>query len=185
MDIWWNLEGLDKLLVEHRRFGRYLIHLEVGAEEKRAWHQPRPSKIARPIRIDVAPSSIATRKSSLIPIERVSRLTVGCSRCNASRNLRSAEKIGRVSSESATRGAIVISPRGRNQDERARRSINSDADSGTQPAFCGSRAMLTWRRTEIGWSRRSASFSSASISEMRSTDSMISNNATAGFALLD
>src|SRR5215207_9772462 len=90
--LWRNLDRRGKLPVERRRFGRRLVHLEVGAEEKWACHHgtsrsravevlrsgsvllsSSPSrllassaKIARPMRTEVEPSSIATRKSSLI-----------------------------------------------------------------------------------------------------------------------
>ena len=62
--------------------------------------------MARPTRTSVDPSSIATSKSSVMPID-------SSGRCSSLPRWRSRRKTGRTSSGSSTRGATVISPRTR------------------------------------------------------------------------
>src|SRR5205814_1569782 len=74
----------------------------------------RGPKIAVPTRTSVAPSSIATSKSPLIPIESCDNS--GAFSCR-SRSSRSAAKSGRTAS-AASGGGIIINPMMRNEESR-------------------------------------------------------------------
>src|SRR5439155_8108481 len=161
-----------------------------GADEADLLHEPsrhvprpRGPKSARPSLSRVAPSSTATAKSSVIPIDRWGSSTP---RRDAtwSRRARRAWKWGRDAWLSAVRGGIAMSPwRQRAGRDRTCKARPSTAP-GARPRFCGSPATFTWMRTI---SRRPARVASASSAAARGSESTVwtqSKVATAARTLL-
>src|SRR5262245_27162551 len=143
---------------------------------------PRAPKSARPSRSNVAPSSTATRKSSLIPIERWGSSTPSAL-CAASRTSRRSRKCGRESSGTPGAGGISMIPSnaraGRERSTRAR----SWTPSGGTPPFPASPAPFTWMRTGSRRPARSASAARTAPSAAESTVWTRSKIATAARTL--
>src|SRR5580692_9302361 len=92
---------------------------------------------AVPMRMRVAPSSMASGKSPLMPMERTRRFSFGYDATQRSRLVRKLRKQARVTSSGTPQGAIVINPRRSSWDRSGRRSSSSaaSAESGSRPAF--------------------------------------------------
>ena len=102
----------------------------------RAPRLARAPKTAEPTRTWVAPQAIAVSKSSLMPMERPARPWRPAS--SASRR--------KWGSGSSSTGGIVISPKtGRSRPRQV--ASRASSPSGSTPAFCGSRPVLTWTKS--------------------------------------
>src|SRR5262249_39647513 len=137
----------------------------------------RGPKIAVPTRTMVAPSSIATSKSPLMPMEQ-------CSRPEASRSSRRRLNHFRDASALSAAGGMHIRPRASRFRQPVMASSSGFSASGGTPPFCGSSPTFTCTRTltrrPCAWARRSSSLASSS----RSTEWIQSKSWTASFALL-
>ena len=105
-------------------------------------HSPSPSKSVVPIRTSVAPSSTATSKSPLMPIDRSGNFQPVCAR-RLSRRRRSSAKAGRASSGLSEYAAIVISPRTTTPSIDASLSPSVVTTSDEKPPFAASRLQFT------------------------------------------
>src|SRR4029450_5860555 len=88
----------------------------------------------------VAPSSMATSKSPLIPMEQ-------CSRPAASRSSRRRLNHGRDASAVSAAGGMHMSPRTSRLDNAVRDSSRPLSSAGCTPPFCGSSATITCTRS--------------------------------------
>src|SRR5205807_1902600 len=109
----------------------------------------RGPKTAVPTRTSVAPSSIATSKSPLMPIES------SASPCR-SPSLRSVRNHGRAPSASGASGGIAMSPRTRTWPSAATASSSAPSPSGATPPFWPSPATFTCTSASTGRPRPSA-----------------------------
>src|SRR5262245_22994746 len=130
---------------------------------------PRAPKSARPSRSQVAPSSTATVKSSLIPIERWGSSTPS-PLAVWSRTSRRSRKYGLLASGTAAGGGTAISP-SRPQPGRQRTVCASPrTSSGGTPRLVGSAPRFTWMRTGR---RRRGSSSTAARAAARTSESRL------------
>src|SRR5581483_6610354 len=130
----------------------------------------RPSKSTVPSRTCVAPSSTATSKSLLIPIDRYStRWALPSSPRSRSRSSRSATKVGRHASASCS-AAMVISPRSSSCRSRCSAWTSPGTSGGANPCLLASPLAFTSRRTSTLRPCRPASCSSASRRRTLSTE---------------
>src|SRR4051794_35260018 len=96
----------------------------------------------RPTRTTVAPSSTATSKSSLMPIDSAAPICGVCLR-NAWESSRSARNVGRARSGSDAGRPPVIRPRISSPSSAARPGASAASSSAAKPAFAGSASTLT------------------------------------------
>src|SRR3989442_5108751 len=136
----------------------------------------RGPKIAVPTRTIVAPSSIATSKSPLIPIDN-SRSPW------RSPSFASVRNQTRVPAGSGASGGIAISPSTLTWSSFATLSSSSSSPSGATPPFDGSRATFTWTRASTGRPPCWARLSSSHASSARSTEWIRSKSSAASLAL--
>src|SRR5574337_221702 len=144
----------------------------------------RGPKIARPMRTIVAPSSTATSKSSLIPIDRCANAGASPARAASSRNSRNRRNTGLTTSGWSTCGAIVINPTTRIPDNAVSDCNIAGTASGAIPNFWGSEATLTCTNTSQTRPACRTRWSNAIASATLSTEWMTSNNCTACRTLL-
>src|SRR6266436_26123 len=137
----------------------------------------RGPKIAVPTRTMVAPSSIATSKSPLIPMEQ-------CSSPAASRSSRSRLKNIRDASALSVAGGMHMSPRTSRFRQPVMASSSGFSSAGCTPPFCGSRPIFTCTSTLTLRSAWCARRSSSRASSSRSTEWIQSKSWTASLALL-
>src|SRR6266545_562433 len=107
----------------------------------------RGPKMAEPTRTMVAPSSMATSKSPLMPMEQ-------CSSPAASRSSRSRLNQGRDASAVSVAGGMHMSPRTSSCLSPISASSSRLSSAGCTPLFCGSSPTLTWtstRTTRSSW----------------------------------
>ena len=124
-----------------------------------------------PTRTCVAPSSMATTKSWLIPIESVSN-TSGLKRARSfSKYARMVRKYGRAAS-AVTAGGTHINPRKRKCGTLEQYSAKESKSSSGTPPFWSSAPMLTWIRMSCTTSFAAALCPSRSARFCRSTDSI-------------
>src|ERR1035437_6511334 len=147
----------------------------------------RAPNSAVPTRMRVAPSSIASTKSSLMPIESVSIEILGYAAAQRSLHSRNPRKQARVSASATFSGAIVISPRTCRFSKSGSRSSSpaASADSGSNPALLSSALRFTSLSTGCRLASLPAASFSLSASRSESNESTPSNNSTARAALFD
>src|SRR5439155_546881 len=144
---------------------------------------PRPAKSARPSRRNVAPSSTATGKSSLIPIERWGSSTPRrvWARFRSSRSTR---KWGREASGRAGAGGIAIRPSRRSPGWPRIASATTSTRSGGTPRLVPSPPTFTWTRTASERPARPTSAARAAARGAESTVCTRSKRPTAARTLL-
>src|SRR5262245_14864943 len=138
------------------------------------------------MRTNVAPSSIAISKSSLMPIERSLKLPpTAPARRASSRKLRRRRKKGRASSGLSENGGTAINPLSSKLGSLPTCSQSGRASPGAAPVLDSSpprlTSMKTWRLLPDSAARRS----SRSASLRSSTDWTASKSSTARRALFD
>ena len=140
--------------------------------------------MARPILTIVAPSSMATSKSFVMPIERCVMLTPGMTRSSiSSLSARSRRKHGRTSSGSRTRAPTVMSPITRSPGRPAICATAPAASSGGSPFFVPSPEVFTSTRTFASTPAASARAETSRASLTLSTDWMRSKSESASRTL--
>src|SRR5437762_2919265 len=144
---------------------------------------PRPPKSARPSRSNVAPSSTATGKSSLIPIERWGSSTPRRVWAR-SRSSRSTRKWGREASERAGAGGIAMRPSRRSPEWPRTASATSSSRSGGTPRLVPSPPTFTWTRTASERPARPTAAARAAARGAESTVCTQSKRPTAARTLL-
>src|SRR6185295_14505971 len=148
-------------------------------------HYRRP-KIAVPIRTWLAPSSIATSKSSLIPIESQPGKPAHSGRsASSSRSSRSCRNQDREASAGPPRGGMAIRPRIFRWCNPASGATVSAKSASGKPCLVSSPARLTSRKPAISTPRRAASASTAWAIFGRSIEWMVRKRSSAGRTLFD
>src|SRR5882672_7355747 len=136
----------------------------------------RGPKMAVPTRTMVAPSSMATSKSPLMPMEQ-------CSSPTASRSSRRRRNHGRDASAESVAGGMHMRPRTSRFFSPVIASRSRLSSAGWTPPFWDSSPMFTWTSTRRArsawWARRSSSCASST----RSTDWIQSKRRAASLAL--
>src|SRR6266849_8686867 len=136
----------------------------------------RGPKMAVPTRTMVAPSSMATSKSPLMPMEQ-------CSSPTASRSSRRRRNHGRDASAESVAGGMHMRPRTSRLFSRVIAAKSRLSSAGWTPPFWGSSPIFTWTSTRRArsawWARRSSSCASST----RSTDWIHSKRRAASLAL--
>src|SRR5215813_10309962 len=146
----------------------------------------RAPKSAVPMRTNVAPSSIATSKSSLMPIERSLKLPPAApARRASSRKPRRRRKKGRASSGLSENGGTAINPLSSKLGSLPTCSQSGRASSGAAPVLDSSPPRLTSMKIGRRLPDSAARRSSRSASFRSSTDWTASKSSTARRALFD